>query len=229
MAALQPLQKVYVQYSGDDLWHGRGVLSHAVANDHVVVTFDYDVFAEDLRRGNPDIAGVGIQAQAGVLPAGLAGDAVYAPAPLLGEDLTNLRVEGMHLAVSERVMRGLPADFDRGALPRAIAEAPLGTVAGSSDDVRVPGLGGEPALALGLPRGTGLDPAGLVPTVSPPGLWVVDEPSGVHFIGEPLSLEQVRNVYMVGLIRLDMGVVKVLPLMPGAMVKEYMQRHRHQL
>lgn len=187
---------VLVRYDGFQEWHERMILMHVETSFYLIVTPDYDFFVEQLDLRNGDIDGLRQYGPGEVLPTGVAGNRIYAFAPLTAREIWDLLVEGRQLGLAERAARGImgavanlpPAPAAGGAPVRphlapggsaTIPQAAAGAAGGAGAGFAVP----PPA----APAGPAV--AGVGPAVAPlGGVWIVDEPSATLNVGDIVDL-----------------------------------------
>ena len=104
---------------GQVVWHKRLLLAQVHLTEWIVVTPDFDLFAEEMSVGlNADVVGIRLLTPGGGIPPGVDPARIYDFANIINEAEKNaLIAEARVLAQAERARRGLPRPVEAVAAP----------------------------------------------------------------------------------------------------------------
>jgi len=150
--------------AGEVVWHKRLLLAQVHQTEWIVVTPDWDLYAEELNPVlNDDVTSVRMLRPGGIIPPGVDPARIYDFANIITDaEKAELYAEGEGLAQAERARRGLPAPV---VVPAAVGVAVDPALANGDDGL---GAGGLAALNAALGHGApGGPPPGPIAPVAP--------------------------------------------------------------
>ena len=189
---------VYINYVGNNEWHERVILGHIDTTSYMVVTPDFDIFAEDIQL-DAFIESFRLAGAGGTLPIGIPAADVYGFDPLSPAQRQELLAEGKRLTIQEQVRRG-------------VAVGGVGV-----------GVGLPAALVMTFAAAT-TAAAGTPILAGAAGGWYVDEPCEEAEVGDEYTLPAgAPNVNGRALVGIGLDTVVLRQMRGGTNVGTYVR------